>query len=165
MALELAIGPVWVVLGAEKEACLQALADLPLRTAFNPNWSEGMGSSIAHGMAAMEDAEITSAMILLCDQPGVTVNSLRKLHALHQTGNGMITVAQYGGTVGPPVIFPIRYFPELRSLHGPKGAKSLLQGNAEIQKLAMPEAAWDLDLPADLAAWSSHTTSRVSTIR
>src|SRR5580765_8406302 len=55
-ALEAALGPVIVVLGAVEEKCRETLAGLAVTVLANPAWEEGMGTSIAIGMQAVSDA-------------------------------------------------------------------------------------------------------------
>ncbi len=58
--------------------------------------------------------------------------------------------AKYADTCGAPVIFPRRYFGELRSLHGDTGAKSLLRRYIdEVYTVSMEEAAVDIDTQSD----------------
>jgi molybdenum cofactor cytidylyltransferase len=67
------------------------------------------------------------------------------------TGRG-IAAARYGGRNGAPALFLREFFPALAALTGEDGARTLL--NSEPDKVAgvdMPELAFDIDLPEDLA--------------
>lgn len=70
-ALASSCRPVIVVLGAEVERCRRELDGLDVHVAINPEWAEGMGSSIRAGMAAMTAAaaDARAVVITLCDQP------------------------------------------------------------------------------------------------
>ena len=53
-----------------------------------------------------------------------------------------------------PAIFPCRLFAELATLRGVRGAKPLLlRETSPATRLAMPEAAIDIDHPDDLRRW------------
>jgi molybdenum cofactor cytidylyltransferase len=59
----------------------------------------------------------------------------------------------YDGHVGVPAIFPRICFSELMQLRGDEGARAILERNAyRLVRVPMPNAAVDLDTPADLAA-------------
>jgi CTP:molybdopterin cytidylyltransferase MocA len=47
------------------------------------------------------------------------------------------------------VLFTSALFPRLLELRGPAGAKALF-GDPEVESLPLPEAALDIDTPADL---------------
>ncbi len=63
---------------------------------------------------------------------------------------GRIIAADHGSTLGPPCLFPRRWYPELAALSGPQGARSLLLKHAaEVEPLPLPQAAIDIDTPED----------------
>jgi molybdenum cofactor cytidylyltransferase len=146
-ALTASLGPVITVLGAEEDRCRQALSGLPITIVVNPLFREGMGTSIATGARPLTDEH--AAIITLCDQPDVTAVTLQALHNKHQQTSANIVAAQYQGTNGPPALFARAYFPRLRQLSGPAGAKALVSVDCR-------EAALDLDTPADLARAVAH---------
>lgn len=108
-----------------------------------------MGSSLRVGMAALAqhapDAE--RVLLLVCDQPRLR---LEHLHALLEA-EGSIAAAHYKGKCGVPAVFAHSHFKELAATVGDQGARSLLQSLA-VTRVPMPEAAFDLDTPEDLAA-------------
>ena len=106
-----------------------------------------MGTSIATGARRLTDED--AAIITLCDQPDVTAATLQALHNKHQQTGVNILVAHYQGTNGPPALFARAYFPRLRQLSGTAGAKALVSGEPNLVSIDCPEAALDLDTPAD----------------
>jgi molybdenum cofactor cytidylyltransferase len=150
-ALAAQLGPVIVVLGFEDAACREALHGLPLTIVENSRWREGMGGSIAAGLQAIDESTHRAVIVMLCDQSAVTSEVLHTLDAEQRTTGKSIVASGYGGTVGPPALFTSDRFPELRALSGHHGAKSLFQDAAELSVVDCPEAALDIDLPADLA--------------
>ncbi|MFI5267239.1 MAG: NTP transferase domain-containing protein [Chloroflexota bacterium] len=70
-ALGSALDRVYVVLGYRAAVFQASLADLDVRFVLNPDYPEGMGSSVRAGVAALPD-ETSAAMFLLVDQPGIT---------------------------------------------------------------------------------------------
>jgi len=152
-ALEAALGPVVVVLGAEGERCRAVLAGLAVRIVVNESWAEGQGGSIAAGASALAADDLAGLLIVLGDQPGVNATRLRELAACHFAGGLPITASRYAGTLGPPVLFSPPLFPRLLAMSGTRGAKSLLQGACPVAAFDLPEGEFDLDTPADLALW------------
>ncbi len=149
LAREAGCASVWVVLGAVLESCEAAVAGSGADVVVNPRWKDGMGSSIAAGVAALP-RDVEAILLLVCDQPRLTVGSLR---ALIDGVAGKIAVARYEGALGTPALFPIRFRAELAALDGESGAKRLFQRfAAEVNPVDMPEAAFDLDTPEALAA-------------
>ena len=146
--------PVVVVTGAHAELCRRELDQLDVREAFNPDWESGMGSSVRAGIENLIsiDADVTAAVLLLCDQPYVTSDVVsRLLSAQHTTGRPIIASA-YGDSFGVPALFSRTLFNELRELSGSSGAKEIIKRHAsETHFLPFPEGAVDLDTPESFA--------------
>jgi molybdenum cofactor cytidylyltransferase len=151
--------PVLVILGSNAEAFQAGLNDLPVQTVFNPDWSEGMASSIRRGVSALNEIspDLDGAVIMVCDQPFVTSALLDQMVAqkkLH--GHGIIACA-YKDTLGTPALFDKQFFPELLALQGPEGAKKLLfQHAAIVTPIAFPLGTFDIDTPQDYQALQQH---------
>lgn len=141
---------VHVVTGAAGAEVGKALAGCPVQLLENSAWRRGLSTSIVRGVAALpEDAE--AVLILLCDLPAVTGEDLDALIAAWAIEPGLIAAAGFNGQLGPPVIMPRVYWPQLAALRGDQGARSLLGWHAEHTTVPMPHAALDVDTPADLA--------------
>lgn len=145
--------PVVVVLGNEAESFLPELAGLPVLSVTNPDWQQGMGSSLSCGVRALqaEASSPTAVLLMVCDQPRITSAHLRALWERY-AGSGKVIAVRHGGRPGVPAIFPAQYLPQLASITGDKGARSLLAGLAgeAIEIFDLPEAVLDLDTPEDL---------------
>lgn len=148
-ALAAELGPVIVVLGAVDEPCREALRELPVRVVGNPLWEEGMGSSIAAGMASISEADAEGVLIALADQPAVTAETMRGLAKAFRRGESSMVASAYAGTHGPPAVFAARMFGRLRGLSGKAGAKALF-ADGEVTGVPCPEAELDIDTEADL---------------
>ena len=146
-------GPVFVVLGAGADFLRAEVALPDARVVVNLAWSEGIGSSVRAGVAAVEaDAPDAGAILFtVCDQPLVTAGLLAELAAAHYAGRDLVAAA-YAGTVGVPALFARRYFAELRELPGDAGAKRVLAGHAsEVFAVPFPGGEADIDTPTDAA--------------
>ena len=146
VALESKADPVVVITGAHSEKCALAITGQPVRVIHNPEWQEGIASSIRAGVASLS-GEVEALVILLCDQPAVSASLINAL----LTSKKDIAACEYGETKGPPTYFKKAFFNELLSLQGDKGAKALLAKHAgSVEAIPFPEGEWDVDLPDDL---------------
>lgn len=140
---------VSVVLGAHCEAIKPAIEHLPVQVFTNEKWAEGMGGSIACGMANLPP-DTDAVLLLLCDQPFVTAAFLKKLVEKWHNSPQSIIASAYGGSFGPPAIFDKKHFPELAGLQGQQGAKKLMEKYSESLGLVdFPEGATDIDTAED----------------
>jgi CTP:molybdopterin cytidylyltransferase MocA len=120
----------------------------------NSRWSEGLATSLKAGLAAVP-TRATAILVMLVDQPNVDSRALLKLLAAWRRRPGLPAAAHYAGHPGVPAVLPRRYFKAVRSLRGDQGARALLRGASALTLVAMPEAALDIDTPADLAQLGS----------
>lgn len=145
-----------VVLGANAERAKKEIADLPLEIAINENWAAGIGESIKTGLSALVPENLSAIIVMLCDQPFVseeTINCL--IEKFEQTG-APIVASFYNETVGVPALFAREIFGELSNLDGDKGAKAIIKKHAaEVVQAPAPEAAFDVDTEADFQKLSS----------
>ncbi len=150
-ALAARSGPVVVVIGHEAPAMRAALADLDVRIVENPDWAQGMSTSLRAGLAAVErEWPLTGAVVLMtADQPLVEPRTIRALAEAVVAG-APLAACDYGTEIGVPAAFARPLFSELLRLEGDRGArKLLLRHAAEVAKVPCPEAHADVDTEAD----------------
>ena len=139
-----------VVVGANSQVVAQAVSDLPVNAVHNEHWQTGLASSLKAGINSLEPG-CRAVMITLCDQALVTEAHLRRLLDQWHADPSEITASGYAGTIGTPAVIPAEFYPQLLALEGDAGAKSILKSNAgRVRTVAMPEAEFDIDVPADL---------------
>jgi molybdenum cofactor cytidylyltransferase len=153
-ALEAAFDPVLVVLGANFERTRAEIEDLPVEIVFNEVWEDGLSSSIKTGIEFLRDkhASVKATLVMLADQPFITASHLNLLRQKYLArSDNPIVAAGYDGAVGVPAIFSASVFDDLRSLAGDEGAKRVIKKyGALVRTINLPEAAIDIDTPADL---------------
>jgi len=138
-----------VVVGFEAERMKAELGGLDLHFADNPNWNEGIASSIRAGISSLPHS-VDAALILLCDQPLITVYVLNEMVNAYTATGKPVVACEYGGTVGVPVLFARSFFPELLRLQGDRGAKQLITQNLDqVTAIPFPGGSVDIDTPAD----------------
>jgi molybdenum cofactor cytidylyltransferase len=149
-------GPIVVVLGARAHELQPILLGQPVQVVINPDWQSGMGTSIRAGIAALHGQPIDAAMIFLCDQPLISSAHLTQMIAAHFSAAKPMTAAFYAGTLGTPVIFSSTLFNALQNLNDAQGGKTLInQHPDQVQTFDLPEAAADVDTPADYRSLTS----------
>jgi molybdenum cofactor cytidylyltransferase len=98
----------------------------------NPLASEGMGTSIACGVASNSDAQ--GWVIALADMPCIPETVIQAVvTGLEQASDIIATV--YKKMRGHPVGFSARYAQALMQLHTDEGARSVIQANSDVLKL------------------------------
>jgi molybdenum cofactor cytidylyltransferase len=116
----------------------------------NSKWPQGMAGSVTIGLRAVpRDAK--AVLFLLTDQPYVDAAALGRLLRAWSTRPGLPAAARYAGRLGVPAVIPRRLLRSLRGLRGDTGARHLLAASTRLTVVELPEAAFDVDLPEDLA--------------
>lgn len=152
VALDSVCRPIVIVLGANAVKLCDEIADLEIDITINNNWNEGIGSSIAAGVAKLIELApaSTGVVIALADQPFVTAELLNNLVETHHTTAAPIVAAEYNQTLGAPTLFHSDFFPELLALTGDAGAKRVIaQHPNNIARVIAPQASLDIDTPED----------------
>lgn len=147
-----------MVLGAHAAAITAAVADLPIRGVASAHWTQGMGASLADGLAALS-TDCDAALVLLCDQPDLEPGHLQQLVTAARAAPGRAVASAYAGVLGVPALLPRAWFAALAELKADRGARDLLRDRAaEVIAIAAPALARDIDRPADLHANPSTST-------
>jgi|TARA_R110002073_G_scaffold107601_5_gene242335 molybdenum cofactor cytidylyltransferase len=124
-----------LVTGHEKEDVLKALAGRPMSYAHNPDYADGLSTSIKAGIeAATElDPPVNAAVILLGDMPLITADLIdRLINARDPAEEKLICVPVVGKKRGNPVLWDASFFSDLLNLSGDVGAKALMAQNSDL---------------------------------
>ncbi|MGH7454925.1 MAG: nucleotidyltransferase family protein, partial [bacterium] len=154
--LQAEIDEVIVVLGHDAEKVREALLRRPVQFVHNSAYQSGMASSIHAGLAALA-LDAGAVMISLADLPLVQSAELnllissflsakdsaqRHIEMKEAERSKTIAVPTFAGQRGNPVIFDLRYRPEMLALHGDVGCKSILARHPEaVLEVEMPTAS------------------------
>ncbi|GMU44736.1 MAG: hypothetical protein AMXMBFR25_27220 [Lysobacterales bacterium] len=137
-----------VALGAAADECHALIADLPLRVIEVPDWTRGMGASLA---ALVQSAPADCGLLALgVDQPALDAAHLRALVARWRCDPRRPVASGYAGIVGTPALFPPGWRARLAGLDGDVGARMLLRAS-DCAILDAPALAFDIDRPEDLS--------------
>jgi molybdenum cofactor cytidylyltransferase len=144
--------PVIVVVGHERADVEKALAGLPVQLIHNPDFAQGLGTSLKAGIAAVP-AEADGAIVCLGDMPQVDASLIDRLIAAFDPDRGaLIVMPTVEGRRGNPVLWSRRFFPDLMAIEGDVGARHFigryseavvevpLEGRAALVDVDTPEA-------------------------
>lgn len=156
--LEGGCSTVSVVTGAAADdvvaACV-ALGDR-VQAVHNAHFAEGMGTSIARGMAARPADQ--AVIVATCDMPAVDAAHVQALVAASADGRLRVAssypVSEGSSELvrGVPALFPPHDREVLLALTGDRGARDLLR-QSDTLSVFIRNGSLDLDTPADVARW------------
>ncbi|MEU1913394.1 nucleotidyltransferase family protein [Streptomyces massasporeus] len=145
---------VHVVLGAQA-GDVRARASLPgCVLVDNPDWEQGMGSSLRAGLDSLTGTGARAALVSLVDQPGIGPEAVARVLAAYE-GEESLASAAYDGVRGHPVLFGAAHWAGVAATaQGDQGARAYLKEHrtaialVECGDVARP---FDIDTEADLA--------------
>ena len=146
--------PVIVVAGHQRAEVEKALAGLRVRIVHNPDFAEGLGTSLRAGIAAVP-ADSDAAIVCLGDMPRVDAALMNRLIAAFDPDRGaLVVVPTFEGKRGNPVLWSRRFFPDLMAIEGDVGARHLIGRYSEAVAEVTVEgkaALIDVDTPEALS--------------
>jgi len=146
--------PVIVVTGHERQQVEAALAGLSVETVFNPDYAEGLSTSLKRGLMSLP-ATVDGAVICLGDMPLVRAQDLDQLvSALNPVEGRAIVVPTRRGKRGNPVVIGKAFFAELAAIDGDIGARDVIAAHPEqVAEVEMggDGVLTDIDTPQALA--------------
>lgn len=139
------------VLRRGEETLQELLVAEGLRIVINPNANDGMGSSLACGVAA---ADADGWIIALADMPAIQPATIAAVAAALVAGSPIVA-AVYHGERGHPIGFARRFRKALISLEGDRGGRDILaQHSDELRLIEVedPGVLVDIDRADDISA-------------
>ncbi|MCB0378641.1 MAG: nucleotidyltransferase family protein [Bdellovibrionales bacterium] len=125
---------------------------------FNSQYSSGMASSIVVAAQHAQDSSYDALLIHLADLPSVVDDDIRQILAEFSKNPKQVVASRRDpmdpSSLAPPCIFPRDFFPQLLSLTGDQGAKSLLE-ELRAQSLPLTFPWQDVDDESSYKAWVS----------
>ena len=149
--------PIIVVTGHDQKQVMQALTGEAVSYIHNPDYTVGLSSSLHCGLAALP-SDIDAVLVCLGDMPQVNATHIARLIAAFDPAKGHeICVPFFRGQRGNPVLWAMRFVPEMMQVSGDVGARALLETHAGVVfpvQMADAGVLVDIDKPEDLAALS-----------
>ena len=148
------VSPLIVVLGHQRERAERELAGLPCQVAWNPDFEQGITSSLRAGLSVLEGMpDARAAMVMLADMPFVTEEMIATMIARYRASRAPLVVSDYEGVHAPPMLYGPSLFEELMAMTETGCGKQVVKRHRhEAEILTWPAAALsDLDRPEDYA--------------
>jgi molybdenum cofactor cytidylyltransferase len=111
----------------------------------------GLGDSLREGAAATRD-DIDAVVVLLGDQPLVTIDLIHRIVGAWRRGRGRIVRPVSGDLCGHPVLFDSAFLHELRELRGEHGGREIIARHmSDLCTIEVddPACLFDVDTPDD----------------
>lgn len=143
-----------IVTGFEHDRIEAHIKRLPARTVCNPDFEDGLGTSLAAGVKALNPA-CDAFLVFLADMPDIPPTLISELMGAYDnnSANKSIVRPVYKGSPGHPVLFATSHAPEMRTLAGDQGAFEIIKKhktstlNVEVKSSAVVQ---DVDKLSDL---------------
>lgn len=149
---ETTIDDIVVVLGAHAEEIQNAVAFDRERVVMNPLYANGMSTSIHAGLRTL-DGRAEAAVMVLADQPFIAPRTIDAIVSEYRRSGASIVIPTYRGARGNPVLVARKLFPDVMSIRGDTGLRSIFQRHAsDILRVEVDDVGvvTDIDTQADL---------------
>ncbi len=150
-----------VVTGHQAAAVRDALRGYDVRFVHNPDYADGMSTSVRAAVGAAGKA--AGVVIGLGDMPDVTHEHVdRLIEAFAPERGHSVVVPTFEGSRGNPVVWGSAHFSAMKKLRGDRGARSLVEARAEqtqFVEMRDPGVLRDYDTPEALRRRSSSDES------
>ena len=148
--------PVVVVTGYARDSVEDAVADLDVGFAFNPNFASGLASSLSVGLLAAP-RDVAGVLVLLGDMPLIEARLADALiEAFLAREGGLAAIPLTESRRGNPVLLGRGLFEAAMRLKGDEGARKLIAALNEGELVEVEASdmgvTFDVDTPEDLAA-------------
>ena len=132
---------VLLVTGAACERFPDAVSDLPLRIIHNPDWEEGLSSSLKSALRAVQPQTV-AVVFFLADQPLVGPELVDALIAAYRHSGKSIICPVHEGKRGNPVLLDLtKWRDALSTLSGDQGARQIIADHPEEVGLVPVDSA------------------------
>ena len=150
----------FAVIGYQSYDIMKELEGLPIKLIRNKLWSRGQGYSISELVTHIVSYNF-DFMVVLGDLPGLRkshINQIINSHKSLRNSKEAITIPEYKGKKGNPVIWGNAYVTELKQLKGDIGGRKLFNKYREkINSVSLKSSCIinDVDTMEDLKKWSN----------
>ena len=144
------VGQVLVVIGHEAEKIRGELNNFPLSFVYNPNFSEGMTTSIKFGVKKVSP-DSDGFLICLADMPFINTSEINKLINAYvqnrKKEKRLIVVPVFQGQRGNPVLFSSEFLNDILEHKKESGCKEIIMNNSEsVKEIEMDDDNMLLDV-------------------
>ncbi len=152
--LQQALGAAPLVVLGYEAARMASLLQSDTKTIVNPDFAEGLSTSLRTGIMALPK-DCDGVLVHLADMPSVNVAHIKQMASAFIEANGNAVVrATNNGKRGNPVILPRSVFGQVSRLLGDMGARAIIESySGHVIEVELGEAAsLDVDTPEAVKA-------------
>jgi len=145
------IDGVLVVVGAQGGEIERLLRTYPVKSVFNPNFEQGMLSSIQKGLDELP-GKARAVLVVLGDQPQTPASVVERLVAGFERSGKGIVLPRHRGRRGHPTLIDLKYKREIMGLDPAVGLRQLLIRHPDDVlevPVRTPSVLRDIDRPED----------------
>lgn len=146
------VDEIILVYGANQDEILKAAVTYPVRTVFNPEFSNGsMLVSLQAGLRQISHA-MGAFLVILGDQPAISPDTIKSMIGLYGSSPEKLIIPSYKMHRGHPWLIDISLKDEILALQEPQTLRDFLKKHeAEINYLVVndPYVLEDMDTPED----------------
>lgn len=143
------VDEIVLVLGSSEETIRQQIPASTfeeLKVVVNPDYGQGMASSLRAGLSAASP-QIDAALIVLADQPFIRPETFRHIVDRYRRSDAEIMIPTYKGFRGNPVLLDRSVFPEVMALSGDIGCRAIFGSHLDgIVKVEVEDVGILLDI-------------------
>ncbi|MGD9580669.1 MAG: NTP transferase domain-containing protein [Vampirovibrionia bacterium] len=145
------VSNTYVVIGHNNQQVLEKVSGYKVQTIYNPDYQEGMHTSVMCGVNAI-DQDCDGFMVVLGDQPEISFNLVNSLIDYKQQSDKGIIIPSFNFKAGHPVVFDKKYIPLVSEINPESGLKSLVSANKhdiDYMNVTDESILIDIDTPSD----------------
>jgi molybdenum cofactor cytidylyltransferase len=145
------VGEVIVVTGHRAPDVHRALGRRSVCLVHNPDYRDGMSSSVKRGIAAAS-ADAAAILMALVDQPQIDAAIINRVIDEYEKCRPLVVIPTYGGRNGHPVLLDLRLRDELLAFDASQGLRQVIHAHAaDVARVEVATGAvlMDCDEPED----------------
>ncbi len=121
-----------MVVGHEADQVRNLVWDMPIDIIENPDYAEGLSTSLKAGMRNLQD-DFEGVIVCLGDMPFVSPDQFQKMiDAFDPIEGRAIVVPTFKGKRGNPVLLSSQFAEEVEKISGDMGAKAIISENDHL---------------------------------
>lgn len=145
------INDITVVTGHNRLLIENELLNQPCKTVYNPNYKQGMHTSVIAGVCHLSEP-YDAWMQFLGDQPEISSQLIEQLSKYWEETQKGIIIPSYSGKSGHPVIISKNFSEEIKNIGPAEGLRGFMKNHTnDIQYLSVSNESilFDVDTPED----------------
>jgi molybdenum cofactor cytidylyltransferase len=140
-----------VVTGHRHQDICRQIGNRPVRIVYNPDYQQGMSTSIKRGLAVISNSA-QAVMIALADQPLITSAIFNQLIEAYESTRPLLVIPIHGARRGHPIIIDLRLKDEVIAMDPAQGLRQVVhahESDVAYVESASDSVLIDFDYPED----------------